>query len=196
MIGTILFIAALWLLFTGHWVWALIVGFIWLCWIGRNEGPSSSGGKSGGTSRYIPSKATRHQTTHEFGRADGLMVLDPPSAETDDSYGIGDKQLFYLLHHCAATVKGIPGGGLNDSDFGAARVKSGQQPRLVQRPKPRRHHGQHGHRHHSRVRRPSVFDRRQTLRARRSRRDAGRAHALQRIRQGSLGAAHERRQNL
>ena len=88
---------------------------------------SSTSSGTAGTYTYTPGASKLHKTTDEFDRRDANEQLDQPSNQTDDSYGISDKQLFYLLHHCAATVRGIPGGGLNDSDFGMARVKSGQR---------------------------------------------------------------------
>ena len=51
----------------------------------------------------------------------------PANTEADDTYGISDKQLHYLLHHCKARVRGLPGSGLGESGFDYAHQKAGQR---------------------------------------------------------------------
>lgn len=126
MIATILFIIAILLFLNGHWIWGIIALFAWLMWLGRDGAKTNkTRTRSHAPTPYMNTTAER--TTGYDPQDQSLRdQRDQPSRETDGTYGISDKQLYYLLHNCIASVKGLPGSGLSDSGFDQARQWSGQ----------------------------------------------------------------------
>ncbi|MBT1166288.1 nuclease-related domain-containing protein [Bifidobacterium simiarum] len=54
-------------------------------------------------------------------------VQAEPSDQTDDLYGMSEAEIVRRLRSCTAQVKGLHGGGLHDTGFGAMRENAGRR---------------------------------------------------------------------
>lgn len=115
-----LVIALLYCLITHSYGWAFVWGVILVIRLLTKGGsPSTQAPPARRTPRPAePPKRTPGEPCQPLD-----MPVNPP---VDDSYGITDKGLYWKLENCKAHVVGKPGSGLNQSDFGAGRVKAGQ----------------------------------------------------------------------